>query len=349
MKKQSLLRLCTALLLLLLAPVSTHAQWLKISASLDSLISAGQPRPFNGNLLITQNGLVRYRASHGKSHFETGAPLREDMQFFIGSVSKQFTAVLVLTEWENGRLRLDVPIKTYLPDMTPSWADTVTIHHLLSHTSGLVSPDKPLAFRPGEKFLYSPLAAFEILSKITERTSGKSYANLTASLFRKCGLKNTTIPARYKNGKLSGSYIEESDGKMMAETYEMDKMDAMTPGGGIISTIADLNRWNECLHKGRLLGKEAYDLMTREYAVRPGHRWGHVGYGYGLQNAKLNGLSEYSHSGAWGGFISTLIYYPETSVSVVILENVSWDSHNSDRSFYIHDQLRKIVNGGRLQ
>jgi CubicO group peptidase (beta-lactamase class C family) len=102
-------------------------------------------------------------------------------------------------------------------------------------------------------------------------------------LFNRCGLRNTTIPARYRKGGLVGSFTEAPGGELKPQQYAMKDLEPPTPAGGVISTATDLARWNECLHGGKLLEASTYKLMTTVYAARPHARWGEVGYGYGLQ------------------------------------------------------------------
>lgn len=339
MKNPGWVRLCFSLLFLVSSTV-LFSQTNTISQRIDSLLSNQKPRPLNGVLIVAQNGKPVYSASRGFADFSTKTPIAMHDQFMIGSVSKQFTAVLVLSEFDKGNLQLHDPVKKYLPEMQQAWTDSVTIHHLLTHTSGLTTLDKPLAFKPGEKFLYSPLLAYELLSKIAEKASGKTYPELITALFRKCKMKNSTIPALYRKGHIIPCYTQKSDGVFSPEPYQLDNMKKSTPGGGIISTAKDLSLWNENLHNGKLLSQKSYALMTDVYAYRPSHRWGKVGYGYGLQISELNNQPELSHSGAMAGFISSLIYYPETKTSVVVIENIFQD-------FNFHDDLRKVVNAGQ--
>lgn len=126
-------------------------------AEIDSLIKSTSPRTFNGALLIAQDGEIKYAKTYGFADLDRKIPLNMNDQFIIGSISKQTTAVLVLQELDKGHLSLHEPLSKYLPDLKKDWADSVTIHHLLNHTSGIVGLDQPLAFRQGTQFSYSPI------------------------------------------------------------------------------------------------------------------------------------------------------------------------------------------------
>jgi CubicO group peptidase (beta-lactamase class C family) len=206
----------------------------------------------------------------------------------------------------------------------------------------VVSEDKPLAFRPGTQFLYSGILGYRLLARIAEKASRKTYPELAAALFNRCGLRNTTIPARYRKGGLVGSFTEAPSGELKPQQYAMKDLEPPTPAGGVISTATDLARWNECLHGGKLLEASTYKLMTTVYAARPHARWGEVGYGYGLQVDHEGGVLEYSHSGTLAGFIATNLYYPASGTSIVVLENVAWDFNDQLRMFYFHDQIRRL-------
>ncbi len=341
----------TVFFLLFAAVCCTHPLFGQpsLNPQIDSLLRGTAPRPFNGVVMIVRNGKTIYAKSHGFADSARTTPLRVDNQFILGSISKQTTAVLVLQQLEKGNLSLQDPIRKYLPGLKASWADSVTVHHLLSHTSGVVSEDKPLAFRPGTQFLYSGILGYQLLARVAEKAGGKPYPELAAALFNGCKLRNTTIPARYRKGRLAGSFTEAPDGTLRPQTYQMQDLEPPTPAGGVISTVRDLAQWNECLHGGKLLTESTYKLMTTVYAVRPHARWGEVGYGYGLQADHGGGIVEYSHSGTLAGFIGTNLYYPASGTSIVVLENVAWDFNDQVRMFYFHDQIRQLLRNRLLR
>ena len=123
--------------------IVTFGQQVDIKKQIDSLISIKTKKPFNGVILISQKGKTKYSKLYGYSDIDKKEPLKQNDQFVIGSISKQFTAVLVLREFDKGNLDLFTPIHKYLPELTQSWADTVTIHHLLVHMHGISDLNKP--------------------------------------------------------------------------------------------------------------------------------------------------------------------------------------------------------------
>ncbi len=288
-----------------------------------------------------------YRKSYGYSDLTKKTLLKLDNQFLIGSISKQFTATLVLQEMEAGRIQADQTIRYYLPDFKQRWADSVTVQQLLNHTSGITDWNKSLAHQPGDRFAYSNIN-YAILGRIVEKTSGKTYAVLTADLFKHCKMSSSTVPpgtGRKSNTKKLVKGHAETDNVKYEEENILDLLDSPVmgvPAGGMISTAGDLNTWMYCLHNGKLLADSTYQIMISHSVVRP-HRWGVLKYGDGIQVDSLDGILELSMSGYVPGFISTMIYYPKTKVSMVVLENISPSSSDMNRAFYFHDQVRKIV------
>jgi CubicO group peptidase (beta-lactamase class C family) len=318
-----------------------------LSKTIDSLIQVTSPTFFNGVILISKNGIPIYRKSHGYRDLTKKTYLRMDDQFLIASISKQFTATLVLREIEVGHIQAHQTIRHYLPDFKQKWADSVTVQQLLNHTSGITDWDKSLAQEPGSKFLYKNIN-YAILGKIIEKTSGKSYAALTAEVFQRCKMKASTVPPgpgrKSNDKKLVKGHNETKDGKY-EEVNILNALDWPTmgvPAAGMISTAGDLNKWMYSLHNGKLLKDSTYQIMITQGVMRP-HRWGELTYADGIQVDSLDGILEYSMSGYTPGFISTMIYYPKTKVSMVVLENISPSSSDMDRAYYFHDQIRKIV------
>jgi CubicO group peptidase (beta-lactamase class C family) len=315
--------------------------------SIDSLIRVTSPRFFNGVILVSKNGNPIYRKSYGYRDLTKKTVLTANDQFLIGSVSKQFTATLVLMEMQAGHIQAHQTIHYYLPDFKQRWADSVTVQQLLNHTSGIVDWDKNLAHGPGSKFSYSNIN-YALLGKIVEKTSGKAYAELTAGLFGRCKMKSSTVPPgtgrKSDDKKLVKGHAETGNGKYEEENILslLDLPMMGVPASGMISTAGDLDRWMFCLHNGNLLADSTYQIMINQAVTRP-HRWGALKYADGIQVDSLDGILELSMSGYVPGFISTMIYYPKTKVSMVVLENISPKPSDMNRVFYFHDQIRKIV------
>jgi D-alanyl-D-alanine carboxypeptidase len=315
----------------------------KFTSRIDSLIEANTKRFFNGVILVSQNGKVIYSKVNGFANLETKLPLVIDNQFVIGSISKQMTAVIVLREVDKGRIDLHVPVKKYFPNMTQIWLDSITVHQLLNHTSGVTDWDKPLKFKPSTDFSYSNIG-YELLAKIAENVTKKSYATLTNEIFKICKMKHSMSPKLNQHKSLINSYVEDSTGKI--KLVENLLKDLGIPSGGMISTANDLLLWNKNLHGGKLLSQKSYDTMTTASSHRNHFIFGEVDYGYGLQIDRKGKTLEIGHSGYATGFSSLNFYYPATKTSLIILENIAWDADNFKDTFKHHVDIRAIVGGG---
>ena len=255
---------------------------------------------------------------------------------------------------DRGLIRLEDPISLYLPELKQKWAKVVNIKQLLNHTSGIVSLNEPLAFKPGVWFKYSPSVTYYLLSRVAEKVSGEKYETVLKNLFYKTNMKNSAMASSRstrelyeKNPNLIHGYKEQGDTVLsvasLNEGIDLKNNKWIHPGGGVISSAHDLLNWNLALHRGRLLSKKTYRQMIAPQTKRDHARYGEIGYGFGVQVVEKDSPLEISHSGYVDGYVSTLIYYPVQQVSVVVLENISWDISNVRRVFSIHDQIREVV------
>ena len=289
------------------------------NTKIDSLIKVIEPK-FNGAILISKNGKTVYSRTQGFADFDKKTPLSMNSQFEIMSNSKQITAVLLLKEFEKGRIDLQAPIKKYLPGLTQTWADSVTVHQLLNHSHGIIDLQKPLLFKPGKEFKYGDLS-FSLLGKIVEYSSKKSYSEIANALFKELNMKNTFCYSKDKNQNLVSGYINN---KSVFEIVKTSKITSDNLGAdGIVSTVNDLAIWNENLHKGKLLKPETYQLMI-QYNIKSQHNaFGNEkeGYGYGIRIVDTQSPKYLGHTGLGDGFSSLNLYFPKSDVSFIAMEN----------------------------
>lgn len=329
------------LLIFLNTTIVTFGQKSNIEKQIDSLISAKTNKPFNGIILISQNGQTKYSKSFGYSNIDKKEPLKLNDQFVIGSISKQFTAVLVLREFDKGNLELFTPIHKYLPELTQSWADTVTIHHLLTHMHGITQLDKPTTFKVGTQYSYSQIG-YDLLAKIVEKTSGKSFAELSENLFKECGMENTFHPNTKKYSNLVKGYTENENRKIEFETETFQNYAA---AGSFISTVNDLNLWNSLFYSGKLLKRKTMKMVQTKQngAVRDHPIFGVTEYGYGITVDTKENVLQLGQTGFAPGFISMNFYFPKTKTSVIVLENIAYETDNLKKTFYYHTEILKII------
>ena len=329
------------ILVFLKATIVTFGQQNNIEKQIDSLISIKNTKPFNGIILISQKGKTKYLKLYGYSNIDKKESLKLNDQFVIGSISKQFTAVLVLREFDKGNIDLFTPIHKYLPELTQSWANSVTVHHLLTHMHGISQLDKPITFKVGTQYSYSQIG-YDLLAKIVEKTSRKSFAELSEVLFVECGMKNTFHPDIKKYNNLVKGYSEIENGKIEFETETFQNYVA---AGSFISTVNDLNTWNSLFYNGKLLKSKTMKLLKTKQkgAVRNHPIFGITEYGYGITIDTKENILQFGQTGFAPGFISMNFYFPKTEKSVIVLENVAYETDDLKKTFYYHTEILKII------
>lgn len=315
---------------------SFHAQ---LERQLNSLLSR-KKFPFNGVVLVSQNGKEVYSKIKGYSNFADKTRIKKDQQFVIGSLSKQFTAVMILQEYEKGHLNIFAPIRSYLPELKPSWADSVTVHQLLTHTHGITDLGKATEFVPGTQFSYSQIG-YELLAQIFEKTSGKSFASSSEELFKSCGMKNTLHPQFLVYPGFTKGYTMDSNHVLQIEHASFRNYAA---AGTFISTAEDLLLWNTALFTNKLLKPSTLKLMLtqKDHAVRSHPLFGTTYYGYGITVQEHDRFYSFGLTGFTPGFISLNFYFPQTNTSVIVLQNTVYSS-DVLQDFYYHLNILAMV------
>lgn len=298
---------------------------------------------FNGSILVSEQGKIIYKKGFGMANMEWEIPNKPDTKHRLGSVSKQFTALLILKLVEEGKLKLDVPIATYLPDYPKKNADIITLHHLLTHTSGIpnytsfpnffkevsrnyFTPEDfvkqfanlPLQFTPGEKFAYSNSGYF-LLGYIIEKVSGKTYEqNLQETIF---------IPLKMNNSGYDNSNVilknrasgYEKNGNVYVNAPFID-MSIPYAAGSLYSTVEDLFLWDKALYSNQLLTPKSMDLFFGSHIST-----GYGSYAYGWNIDEISNGKEkikiLEHGGGINGFNTVISRIPSNKSLVVILNN----------------------------
>ena len=307
-----------------------------LSLKIDSIINE---QKFNGVILLSSDSIDIYSEAIGFSDLKNKTKLDINDQFVIGSISKQITAVLVLREYEQDNLELEDTIGKYLTQIEQNWTKEVTIHHLLTHTHGIVDLSKPLEFEQGSQFHYSQLG-YELLAQILENITQKSFEQLSSELFENYGLKNTFHPNNKKYGHLVNGYEENENGILV---FAENSLNNYVPAGSFVSNTADLKKWNANLYSGKLITKETLKLMTTKYATRIHPIFERVEYGYGLlfkdgeQNIQVGAL------GYAPGFVSACYYFPQANLNLVILENTANNLYDFRKTFEVHTKIMQLI------
>lgn len=294
---------------------------------------------FSGVIAIAQNDHPIYQRAFGLADRETGERATLDTRFFFASQGKMFTAVAVLQLVEAGRITLDEPLGTYLPDYPNAEMAQVTVRQLLMHTGGTgdmgimmpddaanraryrtideivaLNGDRAPAFRPGSQFEYSNYG-FLLLGAIIERVTGENYYDyVTEHVLRPAGMDHTSWPTLDELPGLEGvaTPYRNADGEYRAATDIMPWRG--TPAGGGISTAGDELRFVEALQSGRLVS-----LSTFAEATRPQTDW----YGYGFIAAGLENFPAWGHGGMGAGSNLALTVSPSNVMTFVCMANRS--------------------------
>jgi len=336
MMKMNVLACRLAYSLAMMLPMVSVAAQNNVTDLQSVFTSADVPRSFSGVAVIAKGNEITFSytsASQSVSSDLAAPAFTLQTPFVTASLSKQMTAALVMREVGQGRVDLDAPISQYLNYLKGKWNAVITVRQLLNHLSGIVAVDKPLKTVPGEVFAYSNIG-YNLLGELVATTSGKDYEMLASDMFEYCGMDNTS-PSSNTNNALR--YHEKSLGELVEITKDLPA--STTPSAGIISTAEDLVAWNQCLHNSDLISAKSHVQMVAKGATRK-HRWGELGYGFGLQLSDKAAIQEWSHSGYVLGYISTLSYYPKSDTSMILLENISWYPKDMTRVFHYHDKLR---------
>src|SRR5215472_10084924 len=293
------LSVCVTLILLLLPmPGLAHHEGLDLAVRIDEIMRVrSEAGDFSGVALVARGGQVLYQHAFGLANREWNVPNDLDTTFEIGSITKQFTAMLILQMVNEGKVRLEGHLSDYLPYYRQDTGDQITISELLSHTSGVPSftslpgfLDGPesrthygvqefvkkycsgnLQFAPGTKFDYSNSGYF-LLGAILEQVSGESYENLLQQrIFAPLGMKksgythaDTLIPRR------AAGYERTSLGFQNARFYDMS---IPFSAGALYSTVGDLFLWDQALYGEQLLPAELRDLMFKPNLEDYGYGW----------------------------------------------------------------------------
>ncbi len=296
---------------------------------------------FQGTALVAYHGHVVLAQGYGIANREFGELNTPETKYFIGSITKQFTAAAILLLAEQGRLKLTDPISAYLPTYPRPAAEQITIHQLLTHTSGIpnytdnpevllrrTSPmtptellhlfwKQPLQFEPGTQFRYSN-SGYIVLGAIIEAVSGQSYeAFLHHYIFGPLAMHHTGY------GRRDAAVPERADGYTTDEDLSVHdavpiRYSILHSAGALYSTVGDMLLWDRALSHRTILSQHSIDLMLTPYVADPGAEYG---YGYGWQIDTLWGRVHTFHGGFIDGYNTTFERWPDQGICIIVFSN----------------------------
>jgi CubicO group peptidase (beta-lactamase class C family) len=288
-----------------------------------------------------RDGRLVYKRAFGMANLDYDVPNTTSTLFNLASSSKPFTAASIALLAQQGKLSLDDDIRKYLPEM-PKYDDTITIRHLIHHTSGIreyqalvtfgglgtdnaysdkdilnmLARQKNISFKPGAKHQYSN-SNYHLLGIIVGRVSGKSLrAFAEENIFKPLGMKNTLFfdnRNEVVKNRASG-YMVGQDKTIRVRASLFD----LVGGGGVLTTVEDLYLWDQNFYEPRVGNKELIQLLTAPGILNSGET---TGYAFGLFHNKYKGLPVIKHSGNMSGYRSQIVSFPGQKFTAIALCN----------------------------
>jgi CubicO group peptidase (beta-lactamase class C family) len=336
-----------------------------LSQEVDQIFAAYSEASTPGcSLGVIHNGSFAYRKSYGAASLELGVPLSSQSVFYVGSVSKQFTAASVVLAAEQGLLSLDDNVRKYIPEL-PDYGHTITLRQMLHQTSGfrdffdlvyfsgsdvsefnspseilkLIERQKGLNNVPGAEWVYSNTNYF-LLGIVVQRAARKTLAEYASeNIFRPLGMMHSrfyddasvVVPERV------AAYDHRQDGQFLVDwstTY------AVVGGGGLMTTVDDLLRWDNIFYSNRLGKDTLVQELETPGTLNDGKK---TVYGMGLISGNYRGLPITEHNGSLFGYRADILRFPDQKFTVICLCNVS-DADPEGKSrrvadLYLRDEM----------
>lgn len=318
-----------ALLLLLTATIAVRAD------KVDDFVKSEMQRQHIAGLsvAVVKDGKIIKAEGYGLANVELNVPARPETVYKIGSVSKQFIASGIMLLLQEGKISLDDKISKFLEGTPDTWKD-ITVHHLLTHTSGIIreapgfDPFKvqsdaeviktayplPLRFAPGEKWEYCNVGYFT-LAEIIRKVTGKPWADyLQERLFMQVKMnatRTTTVTDLIQNR--ADGYVWNKDKWQNAQEYF-----ALRPSGAFISNVLDLAKWDAVLYGDEMLKQSTREQMWTPVKLNSGTTYP---YGFGWTLDPVRGHKVVAHNGSLPGFRASFTRFVDDKLTVIVLTN----------------------------
>ncbi len=313
-----------------------------LKAQADAILAAAYPADGPGAaVIVTRGGKTIYAAGRGLADIDSRRPITPDTMFRLGSITKQFTAAVILQLVQEGKVSLDDPVSRFFPDF-PQPGASATVRQLLNHTSGIQSytgipgwmveantarahssaemialfRDLPSPSKPGERWAYNN-SGYVLLGAIIESVTGKPWHRAVDERIG-APLRLRTIGYgvdRESNPAMARGYTS-AEGK--AQPAQRIHMSVPHGAGALVGTVRDLAIWAQALHHGRIVNPATYAAMTAPTVLASGES--HP-YGYGLGRGAVRGRESVGHNGGIFGFSTESIYIPADDLFVAVFAN----------------------------
>ena len=349
------------LISLLLVSINCFGQ-IKESLAIDSIFSEwNKPNVPGCALGIIKDGKLIYAKGYGMANLEKNIPISTNSVFEIASTSKQFTAACIILLAEQGKLNLDNKLSDFFPEF-PDYANQITIRHLLNHTSGirddgtlaflkspvsinirtdstimkLLANQKELNFKPGDKYEYSN-TGYWLLGQIVNKVSKMDLADFAKLvIFEPLGMNSTLFcndHSKVLKNQAFGYEQNGSGGFKICMSTSIDQIGA----SGIFTSIEDIKKWDDAFYPSDNLSRNFWSMMLKRGVLNNGDT---IDYACGLIKGNYKGLSTISHGGAFWGYRSVMLRFPDQKLTVVIFANRA-DAFPTKMSYKVVDILLK--------
>jgi CubicO group peptidase (beta-lactamase class C family) len=310
-------------------------------------------------VLIAENGQIVYEKQRGMANLEKKLPIRAETMFNIGSIAKQFTAACIFLLEERGLLKTEDSLQKYLPEL-PDFGATITLQHLISHTSGI--PDHfevanmqgnyknsfcdfpkmvqilqtapELGFAPGSDFAYCN-TGYMLLALIVERVSGMGYHDfLVKNIFEPLGMKQSNGYQKEREGLPDGTISYAFQAKK--QTFKHLKPTPNATGAtGVQCTLRDFLQWDKNFDDPKIFSPAVLQKMLRDGHLNDGSP---IHYGGGLLLMPFEGHPMRSHGGGWSSFLMEYRHFPESGITILVASN-----NDFSNPFPLADAIARVV------
>jgi CubicO group peptidase (beta-lactamase class C family) len=315
----------------------------QIGAQIDNLLNQQvNNQQFSGSVLVAQNGQILLDKGYSMANQDSSTPNTPGTRFYLGSITKAFTAMSILMLQQQGKLQVQKPLCTYIPNCPPPW-QPLTVHEVLTHTSGIPQLDDtqlastspaawissfdnvPLQFTPGGEFQYCSIC-YQILAYVVQQISGMPYTQfvqqmiLTPLQMTSSGFDSNIFYAQ--PGSATG--YESWQVKAPPVGYQVDPQWAFLFGSGLLySTVNDLYRWDQALNNNTLVPQATLNQVFTPYVnatLFPGSQYG---YGWFITPSPVQGHQLFWHDGVIDGYRNYIGRYVDDNVTIIFLSNLS--------------------------
>ncbi len=312
----------------------------KTNQDIEAIIQEYGGNEFSGSILVKSKDSIIHYSSYGYAQKEEGIKYTNNTYFSIGSIGKMVTSTIIMQLCEQNRIDLHKPLSQYLKNV-PKDKQNITIHHLLTHTSGL--PDfftsgddfkrvtKEEAYKqimnlklessPGEKYAYSN-SGYNLLAMIIEEVTDNDYLDHAINLFRQTGMTKSGFSGKtsWAKNEVARGYGFEKNGDNTPNSWPIPSW-VIIGTGEVITSTADMLTWMDKLLSYQLVSKESLQSMFYKHIETGRPKNTFYGYGWKIRELEHNKTRIYHNGGGDFGQIATIRYYPHNDTKLIVLSN----------------------------